>query len=81
MTLANNTYNSIINALETGKAVSVSTNLKHWAITPKTYLKFKAANHPLFKIGSDGCLYMAQGKSYVCISYAEMALAQIRIAR
>lgn len=81
MTIAEKIYTKLIDALESGKAVAIATHTKYWHITPKTYLKFKAANHPLFKMGKNNCLYMAEGKGYSCISYADMPLAQIKVGR
>jgi hypothetical protein len=35
----------------------------------------------LFKIGNDGCLYMGNGKSYHCIAYEEMPLANFMYSK
>lgn len=77
MTKAQKAFNFINDKIAQGLTVMVATNWKATQITPKTAAKFEAANHPLFKIGSDGCLYMAEGKGYVCIAYENMILARI----
>ncbi len=77
MTKAEKAFQFITDKIAEGLTVMVATNLRATKITPKTAAKFEAANHPLFKIGSDGCLYMAEGKSYVCIAYKDMILTRI----
>jgi len=77
MTEAQKAYDFITGKIAEGFTVMVATNLKATQITPKTFAKFEAANHPLFKIGEDGCLYMASGKGYVCIAYKDMILTRI----
>lgn len=77
MTKAEKAYQFITDKIAEGKTIMVGTALKATKITPKTAAAFSNANHDLFKIGNDGCLYMAEGKKYVCIAYENMILARI----
>lgn len=62
----------IIEKLNTGFTVYVSTYLKSWEITKKTYDKFESLNFPLFKVNKDS-IFMASGKKYVCIDYCKIS--------
>ena len=77
MTKAEKAFDFITTKIADGHTVMVATAMKATQITPKTFAKFVEADHPLFKIGNDGCLYMAEGKKYVCIAYEDMILARI----
>lgn len=77
MTASEKAYQFIADKIADGKTVMIGTALKATKITPKTAAAFAKANHDLFKIGNDGCLYMAEGKKYVCIAYEDMILARI----
>ena len=59
---------------EVGRTVYLTTHLKQWKCTPKNALKFKESGRPLFKIGRDGQLYMASGRSYLCILLGSVSL-------
>ena len=76
-TKAQKAYDWIISKLDDGLTVRIATQLKCTDIKPKHLKAFEDAGNPLFKIGSDGCLYMARGKSYECIAYKEMILTNI----
>ena len=77
MNKAQQAYNFITGQLADGKTVNIATAMKIFQITPKIAAQWHKVNRQLFKIGDDGCLYMASGKSYVCIAYKELVLCKI----
>jgi hypothetical protein len=81
MTIAENIYNKLTNCLSDGYSVGVATAYKHYVITPKIAKEWQDAGKELFKIGNDGCLYMGNGKSYHCIAYEEMPLANFMYSK
>ena len=76
-TKAQKAYDWIMGKLDDGLTVRIATQLKYTDINPKHRKAWDDAGKPLFKIGSDGCLYMARGKSYECIAYKEMVLTKV----
>ena len=59
---------SWIDAISSGKTLYVATYAKCWKIDSKTVAKFSKAGMPVLKAKGES-LYMASGKSYVCIDY------------
>lgn len=64
---------AIIEALESGKSVLISTHLRSTAITPKTLKTWRERGHELFR-ESKGSDYMANGKRFVCIDYCTVSI-------
>lgn len=76
-TKAEKAFEWINDKLDKGMTVRFATHLKYTDIKAKHRAAWDEAGKPLFKIGSDGCLYMARGKSYECIAYKEMILTKV----
>ena len=64
---------AMLEALEAGKSVMVSTCLHHTKITPKTLKSWQAKGLTLFR-ASGGSDYMASGKRFVCIDYCKITI-------
>lgn len=59
---------SWLDAIANGSTLYVATYTKCWKIDSKVVAKFAKAGSPILKAKGDS-LYMASGKSYVCIDY------------
>lgn len=77
MTKAQQAYDYINDQLAAGRTINIRTAIKWLQVTPKIAKQWQSAGRQLFKIGNDGCLYMARGKAYDCIAYQDMLLASI----
>jgi hypothetical protein len=62
--------NKLIELLESGKTLYITTPLRTTVISPKTYKKWKDKGLTLFK--GDKSLYMANGSKFVCIDYCKI---------
>ena len=76
-TPAEKAFEFMNNAIALGKTVYVSTCLRSTAISPKTVAKFESTGNKVYKLGTDGDLYMASGKNWVCIATKSMFLTKI----
>lgn len=64
----------IIETIESGKTVYISTALRVTPVTSKTLAKFRAAGYELFNADSKST-YMLSGKKYVCIDYCRITFS------
>lgn len=79
-TPAERAFDFINNAITAGKTVYIATRLRVTELSPKTVAKFEAAGYKAYKMGKDGCLYLASGKSFVCIATPHFFYVNIEAA-
>jgi flagellar biosynthesis/type III secretory pathway chaperone len=65
----------ILEAVESGKTVYISTATKNTKIDKKAIERFKKANAILFK-ADEKSMYMASGKKFVCIDYCRFTYSE-----
>lgn len=68
MATAQQKLDKINEALAEGATIYFSTMTRHYKITQKTVARFAKAGMPLLKVSGDS-LYMASGRSYLCMDY------------
>jgi len=64
----------LLAAIQNGKTLYIQTATRITPITARTVAAFDRAGVPILKTGSDGHLYMAQGRRYVDCHYANVVL-------
>ena len=63
----------LLDVIQSGKTVYISTALRSTKVTAKDVAKFDRIGRPLFKADSKS-LYMSVGKRYDCIDYCQFTV-------
>ena len=66
---------SLMNALAAGRTVTVHTSTRVFPVSPKTAKAFADVGITMFREGKTGSLYMASGRTFLCIDYAAITVA------
>lgn len=66
-------FDWIINNLEQGKTVYIQTFTHNIKTTPSNFHRWKGLGKDLFKVKNND-LWMASGRSYVCINYCGITI-------
>lgn len=73
MNSAQEKIESLLEHIKNGKTVVISTHTKATQITPKTLAQWEKSGHTLLKAAGNN-MYMASGKSFVCIDYCNISI-------
>lgn len=65
--------NKIIETIESGNTVYITTMTRSTKITPATLRRWNKNGHTLFK-GDSKSMYMASGNKFVCIDYCTITV-------
>ena len=78
--IASNAYQFIIDSLNAGKTVYLSTYTRTTRVTPSNYKKWMTNGWEMFKINSAGTLLMASGSTWNIVATKDIVSMKIEVA-